>query len=513
MGKLLPFQEVCVNKLVDQPFCIVADDMGLGKTIEGMALDAERRKKHPGAKKTLVIAPKSVVPVWVEHFAEWQPHLKVTSLDPKDRGSFLAQVKAGSHDVYIMHWDVVRLLPELATYPWFHILADEAHRAANREAQVTMRSKKIKRQYLTLLTGTPCTTRPEQFWSLLNWCDKKRFSSYNRFFDHHVIYVQHQKSDFCMANPNGVLCGKEHKNAFKVIIGVAHENELLGEIAPYYIRRLKEEVLPDLPEKYYSRITVELDPQQRRVYNEMRDEMLAWIGEHEDEPLPAPMAIAKLVRLQQLAMAYAQFTPTLVRKKHEHENTDEQKCYNDDGDLICDKVWDEKVVNKVTLIEPSSKLDAVMEILRDNPDKQFVVFSQSKQIINLLARRLENKGIEHGILTGDTSQEARGTIVKEFQAGRLRVFAGTISAGGVGLTLTAASTVIFIDRAWSPAHNHQAEDRCHRIGQKNAVHIIDIIARDTIDAGRLQRIESSWNFIKRLLGDKDAKIKPEGAYV
>jgi SNF2 family DNA or RNA helicase len=153
-----------------------------------------------------------------------------------------------------------------------------------------------------------------------------------------------------------------------------------------------------------------------------------------------------------------------------------------------------------------------MEILGANPERQFVIFSQSKQVINLLATRLENAGITHGILTGDTPQLDRGHIVAAFQDRKLRVFAGTIQAGGEGITLTAADTVIFIDRTWSPAKNRQAEDRLHRIGQKNAVQVIDLVAVDTVDGGRLQRIEQSWQYIKRLLGDSDAK-KPEGAYI
>jgi SNF2 family DNA or RNA helicase len=494
---LLPFQQECVDLLVDQPDVIIGDDMGLGKTIEGIALDQARRKKYPGVKlRTLVIAPMSVVSSWEDHFNRGQPELSTFVLDRKNREAFLKAVTAGTYDVYILHWDVVRLLPELAKFNWFHIIADEAHRVANRAAQVTIRSKKLKRTYLTELTGTPCLTRPEQFWSLLNWSKPRVFTSFHRFFNHHVIYVQHSKGDYCKAVVNGFICGKEHKNNFKVIIGIADENTLLNEIRPYYIRRLKEEVLKDLPEKYYTQVNVDLDPQQRKVYLQMRDAMLAWVGANEDQPLAAPMAIAKLVRLQQLACAYAKIDMIQVKKRDP-----------DTGEFVLiDK-------ERVTLIEPSSKLDAAMEILRDNPEKQFVIFSQSKQVINLLAARLKAKNISHGILTGDTEQADRGRMVEAFQNGELQVFAGTIQAGGVGITLTAASTVIFLDRSWSPAINRQAEDRLHRIGQKSAVQVIDIVARGTIDAGRLQKIEKNWQFIKKLLGDKDAKTKPEGAYI
>lgn len=469
----------------------------------------------------------SVISSWEDHYNEWLPELSVFVIDRKNRPAFEKAVKEGSYDVYIMHWDVVRLMPELGKHVWFQIIADEAHRIGNREAQVTSKSKKIPRRYLIELTGTPCTSKPQQFWSLLNWAYNKRFSAYWRFFHHHVVSITHDASGDCKAVVHGTPCGKYHKNQFQVIIGIRHQDELLAEIAPYYVRRLKEEVMPELPDKYHTRIEVELGPQQRRAYEAMRKEMLAWVGEHEDEPLAAAQAVVKLVRLQQLACAYAEMVKTKVRKRHKHHDThrhDESNmavqkgrvgsCYDEDGELICKKLWEEFEQYVVHLTDPSVKLDAVMEIFDANPEKQFVVFSQSKQVINLLGKRLVRSDIPHGLFTGDTPQGDRGQMVKAFQRGDLRIFAGTIQAGGEGITLTAASTVIFLDRSWSPAKNEQAEDRCHRIGQENAVQIIDIVARNTVDLGRLSKLENSWQFIKLLLGDRDAKLpKPDSAYI
>jgi SNF2 family DNA or RNA helicase len=388
------------------------------------------------------------------------------------------------------------MIPELLKHKWFHVVADEAHRVGNREAQVTVKSKKIPWQYLTQLTGTPMTSKPQQLWSLLNWAKPKRFTSYHRFFNHHVISVYHVAGGDCPANMGGGnICFKDHKVPFSVIMGIAHEQELLTEIAPYYVRRLKEDVLEDLPDKYYTTIKVDLGPQQRRVYNQMKTEMLTWVGEHEDEPLAASQAIVKLIRLQQLACAYAEVTWVKQRKRQP------------------DGSWKIVDVRQVRLIDPSSKLDALMEILDANPEKQFVVFSQSKQVVKLFEKRLFAKNIPYGILTGDTAQSDRGDMVAAFQRGDLRVFTGTIQAGGVGITLTAASTVIFLDRSWSPAINKQAEDRLHRIGQKEAVQVIDIVAKNTVDLGKLTKLTASWNFIKKLLGDRVDEQIPEGAYI
>jgi SNF2 family DNA or RNA helicase len=142
-----------------------------------------------------------------------------------------------------------------------------------------------------------------------------------------------------------------------------------------------------------------------------------------------------------------------------------------------------------------------MEVL-DETDGQVVVFSRFKQLVRLVGKRLQRAGISYGMLTGDTPQEDRGKLVKRFQRGELRVFVGSIAAGGVGITLHASSTVVFLDRDWSPALNSQAEDRLHRIGQKSAVQVIDIMARNTVDLGKMQRLELKKEWIRRILGDK-----------
>jgi SNF2 family DNA or RNA helicase len=155
----------------------------------------------------------------------------------------------------------------------------------------------------------------------------------------------------------------------------------------------------------------------------------------------------------------------------------------------------------VTLIDPSTKLNELEEIISDNPTKQLVVFSQSRSMVNLLARRLESKKISVGRYTGQIPQKDRDATVEAFQRGDLHIFAGTIAAGGEGITLHASSTCVFLDRHWNPTKNVQAEDRLHRIGQKNAVQIIDIMARNTVDLGRRTRIARKWANIKLLLGD------------
>ena len=439
-----------------QKSALIANDMGTGKTYEAIARDLEIRNRLDGYNEfasagTLVIAPLTTLEsTWQYHFEELTA-LPVTVVNPKDRDGSWTDYLASGNGVFCAHWQALRLMPDLAEIPWLHVIADECHNAKNRKAQQTRALKAIRSiGWKTAMSGTPVVNRPDELWSILNWLWPERYRSYWRFYRQ---YVESQV-DYARGR------------RFERVIGPKNTSQLRQEISPFFVRRRKQDVLKDLPDKYYTKIGVDLDPQQRKVYNQMQKHMIAWIGEQEEELLAAPVVIAQLTRLQQFACAYADI--------------------DDDG--------------RVTLIEPSSKLDALMEVL-DETDGQVVVFSRFKRLVRLAAARLRERQISYVVLTGDTEQALRSQLVSRFQGGGARVFLGTIAAGGVGITLHAASTIVFLDRDWSPALNLQAEDRLHRIGQKNAVQVIDIVARNTVDLGRNQRLELKTTWIRQILGD------------
>lgn len=482
--KLYPFQEELVRDLVAERSILIGDDMGLGKTIEAIAIDQARRKER--FARTLIVCPSSVVAVWSEHLNTYTS-VPVIALDPKKREDFLQKLAQTNNGYFVVHWEAVRLLIKDKRFQdtlWFHIVADESHRMKNRKAQQTRALKRLKTYYRTAMSGTPADNHPHDLWSQLNWLKPTVYTSYWKFYDRYLEWE--------IAYPSG----------YRKIKGIKNSSELLKELAPFYRRRLKEKVLQDLPGKYYQRIPINLGRDQRKAYNEMRLDMIAWVEQKKAEnkgvltPLMAQATVAQLVRLQQLAVAYPGEIE-VVRRKHKLK----EPRRNRQTDELITHEWQEHTV--VHLTDPSAKIDAVMEILGDaGNDKQFVIFSQFKQAVYLLETRLKTANISFVSLTGDTKQTDRGALVEAFQLGKARVFIGTIAAGGVGITLTAASTVIFIDRAWSPSLNKQAEDRLHRIGQPEAVQVIDLVARDTVDLGRHQRIGQKWNWIEQILGDK-----------
>jgi SNF2 family DNA or RNA helicase len=454
---LFDFQQEGVDKLWQQEAVLVADEMGLGKTYTAIELDRCHRQSDvmwTAPKRTLVIAPLTVLSSWADHCNELTS-LPFFTVDPKNRDksfeTFMVYTDNDRGGIFLCHWDVLRFFVKNETFKkvyWHHVIADECHRAKNRKAQQTQALKKIKCKFKTAMSGTPVVNRPDELWSILNWLYPNAYSAYWRFFERYTEYT--------IKYPEG----------YKIVTGPKNVRELQTKMDPFFVRRLKKDVLKDLPDKYYTPLWVELSGPQRKAYDSMRKEMIAWVGQHADQPLVAPVIIAQLIRLQQFAVASAALTA--------------------DG---------------VILTDPSSKVDALMQILEDNPDEQIVVWSQFKQLIRLVNERLARAKIAVVSVTGDVAQSQRGENVRRFQRGDVRVFSGTISAGGVGITLHASSTAVFLDRSWSPAVNLQAEDRQHRIGQKNAVQIIDIMARDTVDLGRQQKLELKWSWIRSLLGD------------
>lgn len=493
---LLPFQRECVDKLAPVRASLIGDDMGLGKTVEAIALDVVRRRRagtggYPeymgkAARRvpTLVVAPLSPLSdAWAGTYPQAAPDLRVAIVDTKNRSAFVRAVAAGKHDIYLVHWQALRLMPELAELAtigkagWFNIIADECHRIKNRKAVQTRHFKLLKPTiYKTGLSGTPADNKPSDIWSILNWLYPDKYRAYWTFYKRHVEFEMKETQE---------------GNKYQKVSGVKNVEELHREMAPYFVRRRKEQVLKDLPDKYYTTMWVDLSPTQRRAYNDMRRKMLAWVGENDDKPLAAPMAIAKLQRLQMFSVAHVD---TVKVWKWFIDKDESSPTF---GERI------RKQVDKGFNIEPSSKCDQVMEVLDaiDPVTQPLIVFTQFRNVVMMLQARLRKVGIEPSVLVGGMNTQERGDAVNWFQQGKRPVFLTTIPAGGEGITLHRSSTEMFLDRAWSPAQNRQAEDRAHRIGQKNAVQVIDVVARNTVDFGRIQEFKMKWSWIQQILGD------------
>jgi SNF2 family DNA or RNA helicase len=430
-------------------------------------------------------------------------------IDPKNRKQFIKDCKNKNNSGYfICNWDSLRLMPELKKVDWFHIIGDEIHRAKNPKAQLTRALLALRTEYKTGLSGTPADDKPKDLWQILNWLWPNFYTGLWKFIEAYCNITTKDE----WGNDLG----------YRKITGVNEDRipELHKQMAPWYIRRRKEDVLPELPDKYYSRIYCDLHPKQRKAYDQMKKVMISWVEEHGDEldnPVIANAVVTQLIRLQQYADGYV--IPRLdedgnhmYRWKWKYDKSwtyHEKKAYKEkwaptEEDPLrpaSAEPYPAKQQFLFDVIDPSSKLDVVMELLEDRSETPIIIFSQFKSVIKLLEARLAKKGIPYGIITGDTKQDDRTSQVALFQHGKLRVFIGTIPAMREGITLTASSTVVFLDRVWSPSQNTQAEDRAHRIGQKDAVQIIDIVAKNTVDLGKFQKVAMKREYIQKLLGD------------
>lgn len=475
--ELYPFQQEDIEKIVRQRAGLIGSEMGTGKTHEAIALDQEWFDKGT-QRPTLVVAPINTFSSWQEKYSYQAPDVDVITIDRKNRDNFVRDIRRRRGDVFLMHWDALRLMPDLRSIEFNVIIADEVHRASNRKAQATRALKMLHTQHKLAMSGTATGDKPQNLWSINNWLWPTYYKSYWRFVNHYCVQELVQRG----------------QAQYKQITGVQNIPSLMAEMEPWYVRHLKREyccphhpegVMSWLPEKTYDTIYVDLNPTQRRFYEQMRKDMVAWVGEHEDSPLTASVVVAQMARLSQMTLA----TPEIVGTKWVWRSVEGQKT----------KVE----VPDVRMKLPSTKIEAVLEFADDHPDKQFLVYSSSKQASYLLDEALHKHGITSRVLSGDSTDRDRLEITNSFINKDFQVYVAVIEAAAEGIDglQHATDTAIFMDRSWSTIKNKQAEDRLHRDGQKDTVQIIDIMARNTVDFGRRTKLETKWQWIKQILGD------------
>lgn len=415
---LYKYQQEAVDKLVECKRMILGDEMGLGKTLQSIAT-ADR----VGAKRILILAPKALLYSWkkeIEKFSDSTPCSVImgTAKQKRDALSTKARWYITNHETLLK----VLNYPELLK-PWDLIVADEFHNYMNRKAIKTKNIKKLKSEYFIGLTGTPILTKPDQLWSQLNIIDKKHFTSYWQWVE---AYCAQKFNPYSQFTP--------------IISGVLNTASYKKMLAPYFIRRTKKEVLTDLPDRIYKTVPLKLNKKQASLYKSM---MVDFTVEEGDDFHKAGTILEKIVRLRQICL-------------------------------------DPRILPDIDMKEKGVKTEALLEIIKST-DEQMVIFTSSKVYAKLITSELFKLKITKELLTGDTPKKVREGQVERFQSGKSRLFISTIKAGGVGLNLQCASTLIFLDKDYSPAINDQAESRIHRIGQKNVPQIITLYTEGTVD--------------------------------
>jgi SNF2 family DNA or RNA helicase len=480
---------------------LLTDDMGTGKTVQAVMTLIEYARQKVNPFPALVVCPNNMKIGWLTHFNEWWPGVKVSVLDG-GRVQRLKQIKRiqdGDAHVLIANWEALRghsrLAPfgsvalrhcivcdktlrgdtetehknrqilcewckrELNLIDWVTIIADEIHRAkepTNKQTRALWALRTDKTLFRLGLTGTPVADTPLDVWPALYFIDPKAFPTRSKYADRWCLTTY---------NPFG--------GATVIGLNPATRDEYF-RIVDRYVRRMpKSLVLPQLPEKVYVSRYAEMSPKQKRAYDAMRDRMITTVENDDDQVvgrLVARNVLTRLTRLSQFASSYAELV--------EVDETDPVSG-------ITTKKY------SVRLTEPSNKLDVLDEILDELGNKPAVVFAESRQLIELAAKRLDKANITYSKIVGGQNAYERQNSIDAFQHGRVRICLVTIKAGGIGITLTRADTGVFLQRSWSAVDNKQAEDRLHRIGSEihKSITIIDIIAPETVEVGQRDVLE------------------------
>ncbi len=505
--RLYPYQNVGARFLAMHEWALLLDDMGTGKTVQ--AIKAIELRQEAGAEPypALVICPNSMKRTWVREFERWYPEARVAQLTGSrvKKLKIIEQVEAGEVDVLVVNWESLRHHSRLAGYgsvrlhgckvcepgekreqrlchrcpkelngiPWRTIVADESHRAKDPNAQQTRALWSLRTADTTLrvvATGTWTANGPQDAWSQLYFCDPRSFPGKTKFIDRYLL-VTH--------NPFG---GME-------VLGLNPNTraEFESIIDPHMIRRTKAEVLPNLPAKVYSVREVEMAPKQQKAYDDMVATMVAEL-ENGDRAV-ALDPIVQRTRLIQFSSATGAEIQVTWRKDPE--------------------TGEDKRSERVILAEPSNKIDALMEILEEAGGKPLVVFAVSTQLINLASKRLEKAKIPHGLITGQQSLVERNMHMELFQAGKYPAILCQVQAGGTGITLTAADTVVFLQNTDSAVDRQQAEDRCHRKGSEihSSINIIDIRSVGSMEDEQEWNLAMKYGRLQELLRDKDRMLR------
>jgi SNF2 family DNA or RNA helicase len=393
----------------------------------------------------LIVCPTSLVFNWVAEAKKFTPELKVLALHGPDRHARFDEI--ATSDIVVTSYALIRRDAEKYRGLEFDTVAlDEAQHIKNRQTQNAQAVKAVRAKHRIVLTGTPLENSVLDLWSIFDFLMPGYLGTAKDFRERYELPIAKEKSAEAQAR-------------------------LARRLRPFMLRRLKRDVAADLPAKIEQVSFCELTPDQRSVYQQVieasRKEVLAAVG------------------AQGLAKSRMMVLTALLRLR--------QVCC----DLRLLKL------DNVNPANASGKLEMFGELLEEVIDggHRLLVFSQFVGMLTLLKERLAEEKIEFCYLDGSTTD--RGAVVEQFQQGTIPVFLISLKAGGVGLNLTGADTVIHFDPWWNPAVEDQATDRAHRIGQTKVVTSYKLITRDTVEEKILLLQNRKREIIQATIGGEE----------
>ena len=429
---------------------ILADDMGLGKTAQALAHLLLEKESGRLDRPALIILPTSLVFNWMNEASRFAPSLSLLPLQGVDRKLRFDEIPL--HDVILTTYPLLwRDAAELNRYSYHMLILDEAQTVKNSRSQGAEVVRRIDARHRLCLTGTPLENHLGELWSQFDFLLPGFLGDSNIFTKYWRSPIEKQ--------------------------GDAPRRDLLAQrIRPFILRRRKEEVAPELPPKTIILRKVELAGSQRDLYEAVRAAMDVMVREEIASKGFGRSQIVILDALLKLRQVCCD--PRLVK------------------------------VQAAQRVKERAKLDLLMTMLPELVDegRRILIFSQFTTMLALIQSELKRAGLDYVLLTGDTVD--RETPVRRFQSGDVPIFLISLKAGGVGLNLTAADTVIHYDPWWNPAVENQATDRAHRIGQEKPVFVYKLIVAGSIEEKILALQERKAELAEGILSaDSSATLK------
>ena len=427
----------------------LADDMGLGKTLQTISFLQFLKEKYPGSTQ-LVVCPTSLIFNWENELQKFCPSLKFHIHYGSQRD--LNETHFTEFDIVLTTYGVVRNdLEQLSGFLWQYVILDESQAIKNPDARVTKAVRELRAINRVILSGTPVQNNTSDLYAQFNFL-----------------------------NP-GLLGNREYFNReFAVPIdklgSQVKTRELKKLIYPFTLRRTKEQVAKDLPDKTVSVLWCTMEAEQRKLYNHYRD------GYRN--------RLLKKIDSEGIAKSGMDVLEGLLRLR---QICDHPALVNPGGDVLPGSVKIEELIREVQENAGSHKL---------------LVFSQFTQMLQLIKEEFEKAGITYCYLDGKTSLPQRKQQVTQFQEDEnIKAFLISLKAGGVGLNLTVADYVYLVDPWWNPAAEQQAIDRAHRIGQKRKVFAYKMICKDTVEEKILKLQERKKMLADDLIQEESGFVK------
>ncbi|MGF6308938.1 superfamily II DNA or RNA helicase [Bradyrhizobium sp. i1.8.4] len=425
---------------------VLADDMGLGKTVQILALLALEKARGHMTDPAIVVAPTSLMTNWFNEARKFTPDLRVLVLHGSNRKQSFETI--GDYDLVLTTYPLIARDHEVLLVREWHIaVLDEAQTIKNSNAATTRRLQGIRARHRFCLTGTPMENHLGELWSIMSFANPG-------YLGDRAAFVRNWRTPI-------------EKRA-----DAGRARTLTQRIRPFLLRRTKREVAAELPPKSEFAESIVLEGSQRELYDAIRLSMSA--------------KVRKAIRERGLARSHIIVLEALLRMR--------QACCDpallnlDDG-----------------VRRPSAKLDRLMEMVEEllSEKRKIIVFSQFTSMLTLIRKRCDALGIRYSVLTGETKD--RRSAIEGFQNGATDLFLISLKAGGVGLNLTAADTVIIFDPWWNPAVEEQAIDRAHRIGQDKAVFVYRLMAASTIEE-KMDELKARKRALADSIFDSEGRI-------